>query len=280
MDRKLEVRDLRLRFVQTDAVLLHEESDPARVARLTSLVLADGFLRNPPIAAPLANGKWVVLDGATRTTMLRNLGAAHMLIQSVEYAEPHVTLEAWYHVLPSTAAIQAERFAGEHSADIVQVPSVQEARKLLDARKGIAAIVHEGGHCSVFSLPSVSYGSAFGVLRALVSVYGGAGEIYRIVHDDLVDIVRQAERCPEVVMFPAFTPQEIRQAATEQDVLPAGITRHLISGRSLNLNIEMPIVMSSDPLEHKNSWLANWLTTKILEKKVRYYHEPVFVFDD
>ncbi|MCO6465137.1 MAG: ParB N-terminal domain-containing protein [Bradyrhizobiaceae bacterium] len=280
MNNRIEVRDLRLKFVEAEAVLLHEQTDTARVDRLTRSVTEDGFLRNPPIVAPAGDGQWVVLDGATRTTMLKNLGARHIPVQCVEYDSDSVTLHAWYHVLPASAALEAGRFAADHQAEITVVESVAEARTMLDNRQGIAALVHENGTCSVFVIPSTTFGTPFGVLRALVEVYGGAGEIYRIVHNDLVEIVRTTEACPEVIMFPTFTPQDIQLAAVTGDLLPAGITRHLISGRALNLNIDISVVLNGSSISEKNSWLRSWLTSKILAKKVRYYHEPVFVFDD
>jgi hypothetical protein len=280
MNKPLDARDLRLRFVTAEDVLLHEESDPARVDRLRNTVVADGFLRNPPVAARTEDGRWVVLDGATRTTMLRQLGAEHILIQSVAYTEGEVEIGAWYHVLPDPAALEAEKFADKYRAELVAYPTVDEAHDALEAHSIVAALAHENGTVSGFKFPLSDLRSPFSVLRALVNVYGGAGEIYRIVHDDLVDIVRREGSCPEVVMFPAFTPSEIIQAATEQDVLPAGITRHLISGRALNLNLQLDQILGQQTLQEKNAWLADWLTSRILNKKVRYYHEPVFVFDD
>jgi CRP-like cAMP-binding protein len=53
-----------LRVVPSPAVLLHEECDPQRVERLSGALVSDGVLRNPPIAAPLDDGTYVVLDGA------------------------------------------------------------------------------------------------------------------------------------------------------------------------------------------------------------------------
>ena len=280
MNVKIEARDLRLRYVEADSVLLHEESDPARVKRLTTAVANDGFLRNPPIVSAIDDHVWVVLDGATRTTMLKSLGAEHIPVQVVSYDREEVDLGAWYHVLPEQAARATELFVLAHTDELENDVSPDVAKEMLEKRNGIAAIVRENGTCTVFQIPSKSFGSPFGVLRALVSVYGGAGEIYRVVHEDLVEIVRSNSKCPEVVMFPTFTPSEIQQAALNADLLPAGITRHLITGRALNTNIPLSDILANTSLEAKNTSLTSWLTTKIMEKKVRYYHEPLFVFDD
>ncbi len=281
MNQTLEAHELRLRFVPAENVLLHEESDPARVARLKRAVEHDGFLRNPPVVAMMNENQYVVLDGATRTTMLKELGAEHIIVQTVPYEDTsEVILGAWYHVLPEAAALEVDRFAAEHEAEVVRFDTLHEAHKALESRYAIAAIAHENGSASAFRIPPRGFSTPNGLLRALVSVYGGAGEIYRIVHDDLVNTVRYQRACPETVMFPTFSPLEIMNAARTNDVLPAGITRHQISGRALNINIDLNKVLRQETLSQKNQWLASWLRDKILSKKVRYYHEPVFVFDD
>ena len=72
-----------LRIVPRAQVHLHEDTDPARVQRLVRDLRADGILRNPPIAAPLAPDGFVVLDGANRTSALLALEAQMVLLQVV-----------------------------------------------------------------------------------------------------------------------------------------------------------------------------------------------------
>ena len=282
-----KTKELRLQFVRADKVLLHEQTDLQRVRRLRAAVEADGMLRNPPIAAQ-AGDRFVVLDGATRTTVLKEMGAADILVQIVPYRDPGVRLQAWYHILPDHAALEVMEYVATHT-EVAHSVGIEEARIALDNRSAAAAILNDDGSAvlvddhfgrglgsgSTTPLRSISES-----LRSLVGVYGGTGEVFRIVHDDLVETVQQAGKCPSVVMFPSFTPEEIVTIATTGDVLPAGITRHLIPGRALNVNLALERIMSARPSEEKNAWLEEWLTAKIMQKKVRYYHEPVFVFDD
>lgn len=282
-NQRLEPHELHLRFVPADEVVLHEETDPARVNRIRASLDNDGVLRNPPIV-----GSGVVLDGATRTTALKMMGAKHLLVQQVPYGgHQGVELQAWYHVLPTQAAkkVIAAVEGGDHPASVVERTTLERASEALrDFRPGqegraCAAIVR--GEDDVLLLhPSGPDISTPHVLRELVGLYGGSGEIYRIVHDDLVSTVRSEAECPAIVMFPSFSPENIISSAKNADYLPAGITRHIIPGRALNLNISLHLLMASTPLEEKNTWLQDVITSKILARKVRYYHEPVFVFDD
>lgn len=289
----LEPHELQLRFVPAGDVALHEETDPARVLRIRAALDNDGVLRNPPIigrldGASLHSNPYTVLDGATRTTALKLMGARDILVQEVAYGgSDGVELEAWYHVLPAAAAHKVIDCveAGFHPASVVERTDLARATQALrDFQPGTqgracAAIVR--GEDDVLLLhPSGPDISTPRVLRELVELYGGSSEIYRIVHEDLISTVRGAAECPAIVMFPTFAPENIVHSAMESDLLPAGITRHIIPGRVLNLNISLHLLMASTPLSEKNAWLHDVITSKILARKVRYYHEPVFVFDD
>jgi len=288
---QLEPQHLHIRFVPIEDVALHEETDPARVHRIRAALDNDGVLRNPSIIGVGDSDSlppYTVLDGATRTTALKLMGARHLLVQQVPYGvHDSVDLQAWYHVLPSAAAhrvIEAVE-GGLHQPGIIERTTLAKAAEALHkfqagmAGRACAAIVR--GEDDVLLLhPSGPDVSTPHVLRELVGLYGGSGEIYRIVHDDLIKTVREASECPAIVMFPTFSPDNIIQSAKQQDLLPAGITRHIIPGRALNLNISLHLLMATTPLEEKNQWLHEVITSKILARKVRYYHEPVFVFDD
>ncbi len=289
MNDSIEPRDLRLKIVPAADVLLHEQTDERRVARLRDALQGAGQLRNPPIVARTADGRYAVLDGATRTTALKHMGMRYILVQSVPYASGEIDLQAWYHVLPDQASKAAFAYVMEHST-LAHTVTVEEARTALAERRATAALVHRDGMATMLVLDterpwSVSDAahestSASSILRGLVATYGGAGEIYRIVHDNLVEIVQNDATCPCVVMFPTFTPEEILGVAASGDLLPAGITRHLIPGRALNVNIPLERLASPEDEIAENAWLRTWLSERILSKKVRYYHEPVFVFDD
>ena len=88
-----------LRIVPRDAVHLHEDADPVRVERLSQRLRRDGVLRNPPAAAALPGGGFVVLDGANRTSALARLGIPVLPLQVVEYDDPGVQLDVWRHLI-------------------------------------------------------------------------------------------------------------------------------------------------------------------------------------
>ena len=60
-----------LRIVPVSDLLLHEDVDLERVARLLDRLSADGILRNPPIVASLdGSDRYLLLDGANRVSAI------------------------------------------------------------------------------------------------------------------------------------------------------------------------------------------------------------------
>jgi ParB-like nuclease domain. len=89
-----------LRLVPIEALILHEHADEKRVARLQARLQADGYLKNPPIVAPIPNrDEFVVLDGANRTSAVRRAGYPHILVQVVDYKSEQVRLNTWNHLV-------------------------------------------------------------------------------------------------------------------------------------------------------------------------------------
>ena len=83
-----------------------------------------------------------------------------------------------------------------------------------------------------------------------------------------------------VIVFPPFTPEDINHCASNEAKLPMGITRHLISGRALGVNVPLDLLASSRPLDEKSVWLHDYLQNRLRRHMVRLYEEPTFVFDE
>ncbi len=83
-----------------------------------------------------------------------------------------------------------------------------------------------------------------------------------------------------IVAFPLFTPEDVTHFAQNDLKLPMGVTRHLISGRTLGLNVALDVLASDQTLEEKNSWLEDMVRDRIRRDNVRVYQEPTIVFDE
>src|SRR5262245_1706048 len=90
-----------LRFVPTEAVIPHEQYDIHRLEPLVRAFREEKVLRNPPIVADLpgSQGRFMVLDGANRSTAAREAGLPHLVVQVAHYDAPWVLLATWHHAL-------------------------------------------------------------------------------------------------------------------------------------------------------------------------------------
>jgi hypothetical protein len=59
-----------------------------------------------------------------------------------------------------------------------------------------------------------------------------------------------------------------------------GITRHVVAGRALGMDVPLEWLTDSQSLEAKNAWLNDLILQRLKANKVRLYQEPVFVFDE
>ena len=66
-----------LRVVSLTEIMPHENVDPLRVDRLAARISAEGSQLNPMVCIEDISGRFVLLDGATRTAALGNIGLAY-----------------------------------------------------------------------------------------------------------------------------------------------------------------------------------------------------------
>lgn len=278
-----------LRVWPTERLLLHEEAEAGRGRRLADALRRDGVLRNPPIVALLPasarsgrggtagdEGRAVVLDGANRVTALRALGVPHVVVQLVSYDD--IGLSAWRHYVVEAAAggLRAVAVAAGLGS-IAPAAGEQDAVSQLTATGGVAAIVDGGG--AVVLRRDGGAAAAAGALRRLAALYRDSSAVHRIDGGGL-DELQAVYGIGALVLFRRFAKSEILHLAVGGELLPAGITRHVIPGRALRLNT--PLAWLADGIDRsvKQAALDAQLQQRWQAHAVRHYAEPVFLFDE
>ncbi|MBM3131095.1 MAG: hypothetical protein FJ009_21025 [Chloroflexi bacterium] len=270
--------EVKLRVVPLRDVLLHEQIETKRVERLIDRLQSDQLLKNPPIVVE-SQGKYILLDGATRITALARVGCRDAVVQIVDYNAPGLTLETWDHLivgLPVPDFLQALRqLAGLR----LQVATAEQAEEARAQRASLGTVVLADGHTlSLYGAASLA--AEAHLLNQVVALYEGRGEMYRVAHTDVKGLLMEHARFSALVIFPRYRPTEIRQLALNGSKLPTGITRHVIPGRAMRINMPLDVLYADEPLARKNAWLDEWMQTKMRERQVRLYQEPVFLFDE
>jgi hypothetical protein len=160
-------------------------------------------------------------------------------------------------------------------------PTTRDVARRQLARREIAASITEPDG-NVFVLRgSASLGAETEVLRRVTSFYNGRLVFHRVKSDRIADLVNLYDDVTALIRFPSYVPEEIMHLADDGYKLPTGITRHIIHGRALRVNVPMSLLMDEGrSTEEKNAWLRNWSREKLTRREIRYYQESTFLFDE
>jgi hypothetical protein len=214
-----------LRFVPVDAVFPHEYNDLQRTEPLVRKLRESGVMRNPPIVTQVGDGhrvepRYVVLDGANRSTAAKAAGWPHVVAQVVRYESPTVHLHTWFHALTSDARAQIE-------AGLAGVPGLQcrieeriHARAMLARRE----VLRDALRAQALVLVAPRYTTA----KLLVEIVRVPGPVPYIRVSRLARAGASNIEISALIVFPR-RPAEVIELAS-RGYLPAGITHHLISG--------------------------------------------------
>lgn len=273
-----------LRILPLELMVEHEFNDAQRTNPLAERLEAEGMLKNPPIVSPIGDGdkRFVVLDGANRTMALNVLGYPYTLAQVVNYEEPIVTLTTWHHLI---AEMDTEEFTNLLDAvegiDFFSVDYLH-ARAGLARRECLIYVVRADSKVFVArpKIPGLSVSEQNQLLNALVDTYKDRGSLHRAMTDGLEEAKQLYPDLSGLVVFPKYDTAEVLALARDGELLPTGLTRHLIEGRVLRVNYPLDELKSGEPLEVKNARLKEWVRRKMASKEVRFYGETTYLFDE
>ncbi len=269
---------IQLQLVPVERLVLHEESEPQRVALLVELLRHSGLLRNPPIVAPLDAERYLVLDGATRVMAFVHLGIPTIVAQLVAYPSAQVQLQTWIHLLPHLSLEQLAQLALECGL-IPREMSAEEAQEALAQRRALASVRNLQSRGFILE-PSPADAGFPMLLRAFVHRYRQVAPYERISHQEQELFLRHRGWTAALsIAFPPLTPEEIRALALRGDPLPAGITRHIVAGRLLHVDIPLDELRRPAPLEVQRQWFQQWWQERLRHCRLRYYPEPTFVVE-
>ncbi len=275
---KLPSETLSLDIVPIEQVMPHEEFDQKRVDKIKSSFEEAGVLMNPPLVTPWA-GKYVILDGATRYNTLRQMGYPHIAVQLVD-PEGDFTLHTWYHAISSKQPAE-QLFATLREIEGVKL-SPFEADDWLDVFKNpynLCYLIDRNDHAFLLAIEDLEQQST--LRNAVVNAYTAWGDVERTLLTDTSRLLGQFPEMAAVAIFPQFKPTDVFNVARHNQLLPAGLTRFVVSNRVLHLNAPLELLKSAEqPIAAKKAWLDNYLADKLARSRVRYFQEPVILIDE
>lgn len=267
---------LPVRFVPLNRVVPHEATDPRRAEKLARRLEEEGMIRNPTIVAAIGD-RYVVLDGATRTEALNRLGSEHALIQDVS-VESGLTLETWHHVIRALPVDELIGLLSDLGGIRVEEIEGESAHQHMIEYGGLCSIVSSDGR--PFVIHAAEGRNRFEALAQVAEAYIEAALVSRTLERDRHRLEAWYPDMTALVEYPEFTVEQVLLAARSGTLLPAGVTRFIVPGRVLHLDVPLDLLVGDRSLEEKNRWLHDHLTEKERAGKIRYYREPVYILDE
>lgn len=267
---------LGLRVVPAEQVQPHELVDARRVERLAARLDQDGMLINPPIVIE-NRGRYVVLDGATRTTALKLLNFPHIIVQLIS-ADDQLGLHTWFHAIRKVDSAEVMALL----RGIPEITLVESGLQCI-----YEDMLEHGGICfvqtaeeKVWLIKPLAGVNHLDALNTLTETYIDAYHVDRTLNNDIRALKKEHPDLAALVVFPEYTVRQVLQIAQAGRVLPAGITRFVIPGRVLRLRAELSVLKSDKSLSEKEAWLNQFVLDKLANNRVRYYEEPVYLLDE
>lgn len=269
-----------LRIVPTASLIPHELEDPQRAQPLIDRLPLDRTLKNPPLVTPLPSDRYVILDGTNRVTALSALGYEHTLVQVVQYEPPYVELDTWNHVVTGLAPEEIQARLTHLTGLETRTSDAFHARAALARRAVLAYVIFADGRVLALAGGGMDLIQRTQLLQAVVDTYLDRGQLHRTNLHGLEPLKALYPDLSAAVIFPHYEPEEILDLAEAGLPVPTGITRHVIHGRALRLNYPLAKLGSGLSLEEKNEELSAWLREQFARRRVRYYAESTYLFDE
>ena len=271
-----------LEILPVEKLVLHEYHDHQRTPPIIRSIKEDGMLRNPPIVVPLTDdsGRFMVLDGANRITALRDMGVPHTIVQIVQADDPGLELTPWNHVIWGTRPdILLDWARTVPSLNLLPCNEENLFRGLLDIRS--LAILHlaDGQIYTVYT-QEIELVHRVKALNTLVNCYAKRTSMDRTTNYTIEPLRSLYPDLSGLVLLPPYRVEDVLDLASQGQLMPTGSTRFTIAGRALHVKFPLGILENGQSLEQKRAWLQEWLKDSLSRRRVRYYAEPIFMFDE
>lgn len=279
-----------LKVVDMDQICLHETHECVRLDKTCQAILVEGVLRNPPLAAKMKDGRYLILDGAHRTCSLQKLGCLRSVVQLVH--DDFFQLESWHHVVPTGDWL--DRLLQDTSLRIEPAPLLAtESTHVLATDSALLLATQSASNSATesSSLPTIepvatlvdSAGTEYYLYPATAADDPSArlNAWHQIVTSYCRDHSVQRIAAGEVTIpspghvllrYPATTVEELDALVTANQVMPAGVTRCIVQGRLLNLRV--PLDLLTAPTFQQDVWEGlcdRW------KQSLRLYSEAVYL---
>lgn len=267
-----------LKIVPISDIQLQEYVQKNRVKKLAEEIEKEGILRNPPIVTNFINGTYMHLDGANRITAIQLLKYQSCLVQVVDYSDPsHVRLMSWSHLI----CVDEHTFIASilKMKDLIIRESSSYHHKMLLNPRLVCLIMFKDGVVREVTSTQSALEKVVNSIGQIVSLYENT-QVERVFssspwsHASIITRFKRHSDDNVFIVFPNFSPSQVISLVDQNILMPAGLTRHVVYRRKLNVNMPLEF-LNIQPVEKANEALQKFLQ----HRSVRLYEEPVIYFE-
>jgi len=278
-----------LEIISIKNILVHEEFDTSRSDDLIKKFKKSNTLTDPIIVASFGERKYLQLDGMNRLNCFKTLGIKTILCQIVDYNDQEVVeISTWIHLFQAKKDdffkhVKKNKDLVIERADIEQVGPRYIKEKdfgrlmtVVDKKEG-AFLILTGGEF-VEKIKRLNYVVSFykdSITREILSFPLTRRNVRLFFYENPHINFYENPKANLMVVFPNFTPQQVIQVVKTGGLFPAGVTKHLIKGRCLGVNVPLDLFDNSKSVAFQNKQFSKFLSGK----KVRLYEETTINFE-
>jgi hypothetical protein len=272
-----------LRILSTESLVPHEWHDDSRAKPLVERLRASGVLRNPPIVTPFDDGsdRYMVLDGANRSSAFAQMGLPHILAQVVEEDDPGVELKKWNHVLWNwDQKLLIDSISKLPDISFREIdPGVKRPQSEWPPKTLFwLQLPDETAYIAQFEDTDLMARAK--QLAKIAHLYTDKAHLDRTTAQRISELNGQYDNLTAIVVYPPFKIHQVLELCEAGILLPPGVTRFMVSPRALRINYSLDELAANKSLADKNTALDRWVNERVARKGVRFYAEATVLFDE
>ncbi|HLF91762.1 MAG TPA: hypothetical protein VI451_22680 [Anaerolineales bacterium] len=273
-----------LAILPVQSLIIHEHHDDSRTGPLIERFRSCEVFINPVIVTPLHDhtARYMVLDGANRTTATRKMGFQHILAQVVEADALAIETQTWNHVvwdLPPKKLLSEIRNIPGLALHPSSVRSSYET--VINKKTSLAAVHLPDGTVFEARIHATSVVERNRFLNAIVNTYVHRTPMDRTAHHTVEQLVKTYPTLSGLIFMPKLPIEHLTSLVSQGELIPAGVTRFTINPRALRVNFPLNILENQKmSLEEKNDALEAFIQDRFAKKGVRYYAEETVLYDE
>jgi len=271
-----------IRIIPLDRTLRSEEIIRRQARKLANYMEHDGMQRDPVVVVKEAE-RYIALDGMHRVEALKLTGCRDLLAYQVDYENHRIVLESWDALVwgcPRVMEVLRDEF---RDSDYVINSAGENGREDVMKRRNIFAVVDRKWETYAVGKGGggeVGLDELIGVLLRFEKRLDDEGARIRYVANTTSERQFKDSEDDFMVIRPRFTKREVLERTLSGHLFPRKTTRHIIDERPLRVGVALSILRQKTDIKVKNEILQAELKWRYEHGRIRFYQEPIILFDE